>query len=212
MSTIIWPSAIIPSGIQAGIKANTQVFVSDLNGSVQTVELPGARWTFEIDLPVLERADARLMEAFIAKLRGQANRAEIPFYGRLVPVGTWAGTPRVNNEAGSPTLSQNGTTLVCDGFTAGAIIKAGDYFNLGTGGQLLMVTDDVTADGSGNATLSVQPPIRTAPADNTLLVSTSPVLPTAIMDDPHARWNIKPSGTPNDGHSQFRLSFTEVFE
>lgn len=211
MTTIVWPSGIIPSGVEWGIKANTQVFVSDLNGSVQTVELPGARITCTLRLPPLERADAAQMEAFIAKLRGQANRAQIPLFGRRAPRGTWAGTPRVNNEAGSPTLSQTGTSLVCDGFSASATIKAGDWFNIGSGGQLVMVTDDATANGSGQVTLSVQPPIRTAPADNTLLVSTDPVLPTAIMDDPHARWSIKPNGTPNYGHTDFTLSFTETF-
>jgi hypothetical protein len=211
MSTITWPSGIVPVDPEWGIKANTQVFVSDLNGSVQTVELPGARITCTLRLPPLERADAAQIEAFIAKLRGQANRAQIPLFGRRAPRGTWAGTPRVNNEAGSPTLSQTGTSLVCDGFSASATIKAGDWFNIGSGGQLVMVTDDATANGSGQVTLSVQPPIRTAPADNTLLISTDPVLPTAILDDPHARWTIKPNGTPNYGHTYFTLAFTEAF-
>lgn len=211
MTTIVWPSAIIPVSVEWGIKANTQVFASDLNGSVQTVELPGARITCALRLPVLERADAALMEAFLAKLRGQANRAQIPLFGRLQPRGEWGGAPAVNNEVGSPTLSQTGTTLEASGLTPFTTGKAGDWFNLGAGGQLLMLTDDFTADSGGRSTLYVQPPIRTAPAHGTLLVTANPLLPTAILDDPHARWSIKPSGTINDGHTEFNLAFTESF-
>lgn len=212
MSTITWPSSIVPSRVRWGIKANTQVFVSDLNGSVQTVELPGARITCTLEMPPLEREDAAELEAFIAKLRGQANRAQIPVFGRLTARGVWGGSPVVDNEVGSPTLSQTGSTLYVRGLTAGTTGKKGTWFNLGSGGQLLQVLDDFTADGSGKAQLTVGPPIRTAPADGTALVITDPVLPKAILDDPHVEWELTPSGTPNDNFAGFRLAFTEVFE
>ena len=211
MSTVNFPSGITPSEVEWGIKANTQVFTSPLNGSVQTVELPGARITCSMRLPLLAREDAALVEAFLAKLRGQANRAQIPLFGRRRPQGTWAGAAAVNNEVGSPTLSQTGATLYARGFTSGATVKAGDWFNIGSGGQLVMATDDVTADVSGFATLSVQPPIRTAPAHNTLLISTDPVLPKALLTDPHARWSLTPNGGRNDAFAAFSLDFVEAF-
>lgn len=206
MSSVNWPSGLIPVEIEFGIKANTQVSVSDLSGYVQTVELPGARWTMNIRMPAMNRSNAAVFEAFIAKLRGQAVRAVMPVFGRLTPRGAWAGTPAVNNEVGSPTLSQTGTSLEVNGFTAFTTIKAGDYFNLGSGGQLLMVTEDVTADSAGRATLAIQPAIRTAPSHGTLLVSNSPSVPLMILSDPHQRWRIKPADI-----SEYALDFVEVF-
>lgn len=98
------------------------------------------------------------------------------------------GTPAING------ANQSGTSLIIDGLTASVTIKAGRVFTIAginslnptsrtDTGQLaqLVVTADVTADGSGNATLaiamngdgtSVTGPYRNItalPADNALL-------------------------------------------
>ena len=203
-----WPTlSRYPAEMELGLRANTQVFVSELSGQVQTVELPGTRWTASFRISNLERADdAAELEALLAKLRGQANRLRLPVFSRRAPRGTWAGSPTVNNEVGSPTLSQTGGTLYVKNFTAGATVKKGDLFNLGANGQLLMNTADGTADGSGLLQLSVQPNIRTAPAHGTALVSTNPVIPQMILSDPHARWTHR-AGDEAD----FAFDLIEVF-
>lgn len=114
-------------------------------------------------------------------------------------VGTKAGTPLVNGGSQATTYAASKTTntqsLVTDGWTASsAVLKAGDVFTLagvyavnpvpgeGTTGktvlpylQQFVVQSDVTADGSGNATISIAPAIITSgpyqtvsagPADN----------------------------------------------
>lgn len=207
MASVNWPSALVPASVEIGLRANTQVHVSDLSGYVQTVELPGARWTISLSMAPLERdGEASVLEAFIAKLRGQAVRAVMPVFSRSTPLGSWGGTPAVNNNVGSPDLSQTGTALEVSGFTAFTTYRAGTYFNLGSGGQLFIVTEDGTADSAGRATLAIQPPIRSAPAHGTLLVTSSPVVPLMILTDPHPRWRVKP-GDMND----FALDFVEVF-
>lgn len=205
---ITWPSALVdPVMVEIGIMANTQVHVSELSGELQTVELPGARWTMNLSMAPLKRSgEAALLEAFIAKLRGQAVRATMPVFGRRTPLGAWAGAAAVNNEVGSPTVPQTGSSIEVNGLTSGTTIKAGDYFNFGSGGELHMVTEDTTADGSGRATISFQPPIRTSPPHGTLLVTTNPVVPLMILTDPHARWGIKPADI-----TDFSLSLVEVF-
>lgn len=207
MASIDWPSALVPAEIEFGIRFNTQVSVSDLSGYVQTLELPGARWSMSLRMAELDRAgEAALLESFIARLRGQAVRAVMPVFGRSSPRGTWAGAPAVNNEVGSPELVQTGTSLEVSGFSASATFKEGDYFNIGTDGELKMVTADGTANGSGLATISFQPAIRTSPAHGTLLVFNSPVVPLMILTDPHPRWRLR----PGDSHD-FALDFIEVF-
>lgn len=208
MTTYVWPTLSNRSvaELEIGLKANTQLFTSELSGDIQTLELPGTRWTFSFRVANILRADGALLEAFIAKLRGMANRAQLPVFGRESPQGDWLGSGAVNNEAGSPTIAQTGASLVCNGFTAGATVKAGDYFNLGANGQLLMVTEDGTADGSGNLTISVQPNIRVAPAHGTVLQYTDPFLPLAILASAHQKWQMSAGDINN-----YPFDFVEVF-
>lgn len=209
MSILTWPTlsgnANAPRTWDFGLRSSTQVSVSDLSGYVQTVELPGARWTANGGYAPLERVDAAVMEVFFAQLRGQANRANVPVFGRRSPRGTWAGSPTVNNEVGSPTLSQTGTTLYLAGFTAAATVKKGDYFNIGSGGELKIITADGTADGSGLLQVSLEPPIRTAPAHGVAIVSTNCTC-LMMLSDPHSKWGMK-----EGGFTDFAFDFVEVF-
>lgn len=114
-------------------------------------------------------------------------------------VGPLGGTPLVNGAAQNVTYATSKDTgtqsLITDGWTASAAsrLKAGDVFTLGTAGGVgvydvnpvtkatlpylkqFVVTADASSDGSGNATLTISPPIITsgafqncsaAPADN----------------------------------------------
>lgn len=218
MTTITFPTLSTgrnaPVSVEIGLKSNTQIAVSDLSGYVQTRELPGARWSLSFRFQDLQKDDAALLEAFLAQLRGQANRARVPLWGRGTRRGTWAGSPKVNNEVGSPTLSQTGHTLYLRDFTPGATVKKGDYFNIGAGGQLCMMVADATADGSGLLTATVEPGIRVAPAHNTAIVSTDPVVPYMILQNPHPTWGVQPGGydiNPN-GLTDFAFDLIEVFE
>jgi hypothetical protein len=66
--------------------------------------------------------------------------------------------------------SQTGNELVTDGWTNSTtgILKAGDYIQLGSGSsaQLYKVLDDVNSNGSGQATLTIYPDLRSSPSDN----------------------------------------------
>jgi len=199
MAVIAFP-ALVPAEIQLGLRSNVQISTSDLSGYVQTVELPGARWTLSLRMPDLLRANAALMEAYIAQLRGGANRARLPVWTRLEPLGLWEGSPVVHG------ASQTGNTLNVRGFDPFTSVKQGDYFNLGTNGQLLMVAADGTSDSGGELAISVEPAIRTAVADATALVSSDPVIPYAILTDPHPRWRLRPGD-----FAEFALDFVEVF-
>lgn len=93
--------------------------------------------------------------------------------------GAQAGTPLVNGG------TQTGAALVTDGWTASTTITRGTVFTLSgvfavnretrqsTGAlQQFVVTANATADGSGNATLAISPPIVTSGTEQT--VSASP--------------------------------------
>jgi hypothetical protein len=66
-------------------------------------------------------------------------------------------------------------TIAMDGFSAAATVKAGDWFQIGSGANthLHKVVQDATADGSGLLTLEIWPRTRAALADNDTFVTSS---------------------------------------
>ena len=136
----------------------------------QVYEYDGAKWEMEITLPPLTYVEAREWEAFILSLRGMR--------------GTFLmGNPLHDGPQGTATvvaLREQGlirsTTINVDGSTSGQTLKAGDYFQIGSGADshIHQVVQDATFDGSGNATLEIEPGLRTTYANNTTLDFTLP--------------------------------------
>lgn len=58
---------------------------------------------------------------------------------------------------------QSGTTLVCDGFPANGTFKRGDYLTVAGPNYALELTADTQADGAGNVTFQLAPPIYVGP-------------------------------------------------
>lgn len=185
MSTLTFP-AVIPSVSEFALESNTQNTRSELDGTVQTLALPGDRWTASLTFTNLKDPQARLIRAFLGSLRGQAGRFYLtpPAYVRT---GIGTGTPLVKG------AGQTGSTIVTDGWTAGqtGVVCAGDFFNIGT--ELKMATADANSNGTGEATISFTPPIRTSPADNSAIVVTDPTVIMALTDGKQARWQAQPT-------------------
>ena len=94
--------------------------------------------------------------------------------------GSGGGTPLVKG------ASQSGTSLITDGWTAAAAVrmKAGDCFTVAGLDVLFRATADISSDGSGNATITIEPPIvaGSSPADNAALTIASATLTAVVMD------------------------------
>lgn len=166
-----------------GLKTNTGLFQSSLNRYVQRIERAGAIWQATFEYPPMKREDAAAVVAFLVKLSGVANT----FYGydpaATTPQGTGNGTPLVNG------ADQTGSALVTDGWDASeTVLKAGDYFSVND--EFKMVTDDVTSDGSGNATINFKPQLRSSPADNAAMTVSAPKCIMALVDDDQAIWDV----------------------
>jgi hypothetical protein len=177
MTTLTWPTLTraTPAEIEWSLMSNTQTFTSPLSGAVQTVEMPGARWRASFTLGELDAADAAALQAFMAQLRGRSGRFYLYNFARPSPRGTATGTPLVKG------ASQTGTSLAIDGLAAGATLLAGDFFEVG--GELKIVTATATANGSGEATVSFEPPLRASPADNAAITLTQPKATMMLEDD-----------------------------
>jgi hypothetical protein len=170
-----------------GLETNTQSFTSPFTRAVQRVSLGGARWSWSVSLPAMNRDRAAPWKAFFDLLEGAANT----FYGfdpdGVVPRGKALGNPLVNG------ASQTGSSLVIDGCTPNTtFLKAGDYFTVNT--EYKRLTQDAIADGSGNATLTFKPALRNSPLDNAVITVDRPKCIMALVDDGQAIWECNVMG------------------
>ena len=130
----------------------------------------GQAWLLDLEFPPLGRVDAEPLVAALCSLNGREGTFLFGDSANKSPRGTAGGTPLVNG------ADQTGEDLITDGWSAGATIKAGDWLQLGSGStsRLYKNLADVTADGSGNATLTLWPRIHTAWANNAAITTTFP--------------------------------------
>lgn len=199
MTTLTWPTLTraAPRVLDFSLVPNTQSFGSPLSGAVQTVEMPGARWKMSFVMENLTEADAAVFQAFLVKLRGRAGRFTLHNFARATPRGTISGTPLVKGAA------QTGNTLAIDGCTVGSTLLAGDF--IGVNGELKMVVADATANGSGEMSLTIEPPLRSAPADNAAITTDRPTV-TFMLSADEIKWSTQPGK-----FSSFPIDCVEVW-
>lgn len=143
--------------------------LSPFTGQLQTQQWPGAdMWAGTFTLPALTRQQAANWITFLMELRGMANVFQIGDPNFQTPLGTPSGTPVV--AVGNAAMSQ---TLVTSGWTASAsgLLLPGDYIQIGY--RLHRILDQVNADGSGNATLSIWPSLREAPSSGVPVITSN---------------------------------------
>lgn len=170
-----------PGALEWALVSNTQTFTSPLNGTIQTLELPGARWRASFTYQNLSDADAATLQAFLVALRGQAGRFYLWNFARPSPRGVATGTPVVSG------AGQTGTSLVTSGWTNSVtgILKTGDF--IGVNGELKMLTADASSNGSGVATLNFEPPLRASPANGAAITVTKPTA-LFMLSEQTAKW------------------------
>lgn len=160
MSTIAFPTftRLLPyTQWQFGQEPNDRVLVSPHSGQTQTVEMPGTRWGHSLRLEGLNATERAMMQVFFAQLRGRANRYTLFDVINPIPRGTLRGTLTT---VGSIAQGAVACTITGGGGQSGKTLLKGDKLSIG--GELKINTADATADGSGNMSLTVEPPFRNA--------------------------------------------------
>jgi len=186
VTTFAFPS-ITPTTNTFELVANTRTFQSPLTNAIQTSSRKGSLWKASLQFNNLSGADRKVMQAFLVKLNGQEHRFTLHDHSHTRR-GAGGGTLRVNGG------TQSGTSLVCDGATASVAnyLRSGDYISFNN--ELHMIVADANSDGAGNITLSIAPPIRKTPADDTIVDYTVPVSGVFLLAGP-ASWQTTPSIT-----------------
>ncbi|MFP4560980.1 MAG: hypothetical protein ACLFQ3_06610 [Thiohalorhabdus sp.] len=131
------------------------------SGGQYVRKVGGQRWKATVRFTVMSHADRRRLSAFLARQRGAYETWEIILPTESQPEGPGGGTPLVDGS------DQTGDEVDTDGWPEDTtVLYAGDKVLFGGHAKVYEVTEDVTSDSEGAATLPIYPPLRQSPEDD----------------------------------------------
>jgi hypothetical protein len=161
-----FPSTPTPKDVIIRSQQNTIVSTT-ASGRRQARQIDGQRFALTLRFPVMTRAEFAPILAFIMKQRSQLE--------------SFTYTPATMEDtrgSASTTISVNGahsagvTSVAVDGMgnNLTGVLKAGDFIRFTGQNKVYMVIDDLSSNGSGAGTLTIEPPLRSSLSDNTVLI------------------------------------------
>jgi hypothetical protein len=194
-----FPTSPISNGIN--IKSNQTTIVStSISGRRQARQLQNQRWSMTVSFPPMTRASFAPIFAFITAQRGrkEAFTYTPPLFDDSL--GTEAGSVLVNG-----VHAVGDTTIAMDGFGADGAgrFKAGDFIKFAGHTKVYMVISDVTSS-SNAATVTIEPPLTTALANNEAVTYDSVPFTVALKND------VQEFTVGQDAFYRYELDFIEV--
>ncbi len=187
-----------------GIRSTQNTIISkSISGKKLARQVDNQRFSFTAQIITAKRSDVygELM-AFIMKQRsGKENFTIIP--------------PEIEDARGnvSGTVLVNGvhavgdTTIDIDGMTG--TLKAGDFISFASHTKVYMVVADATADGSNEATITIEPPLITALTNDSVVTYDNVPFTVHLVNDIQEFGTV---GADKDGNLlyQFELDVEET--
>ena len=194
-----FPTSPIASSVIISNNQTTLVSTS-ISGRRQARQLQNQRWGLRVAFPPMTRASFAPIFAFITAQRGrkEAFTYTPPLFDDSL--GTETGSVLVN---GVHAVAD--TTIAMDAFGADGAgrFKAGDYIKFASHDKVYMVISDVTSS-SNAATVTMEPPLTTALANNEAVTYDSVPFTVALKND------IQEIQLARDAFYRFEMDLIEV--
>lgn len=175
MAIITLPSGILFSEFRLGRVRFDYEEASAETGAISARVRGNPRWTAAIRSPdKMTDAQAGLWIGMVLKLRDRLNHLALYDVVNQSPVGTMRGTMTLSADLAAGATS---CTITAGAGQASTTLKALDRLQIGTGlgSQLIVVTDDATANGSGVISVAFEHPARVAFASGTAVTWDKPL-------------------------------------
>lgn len=170
------PENPAPNGVNPRLIDYGFTMRSPTGGSSLRLDRAGSRFAVEVSYPPMKADKARVFVSRLLEAKSQGLRIEFPL------LGVSQGNP------GSPVVDgagQAGKTLAVRGLTPGYVVKEGYWLSIEQDGQhyLHNATAVVTADGTGDASLSITPALRVPFADGAVIHLAKPMIEGLVDGD-----------------------------
>lgn len=193
MTTLSWPTLTraTPGEMRLRLLWNTQrAMESPFSLSVQTLEQAGARWAASFVMSNLVQADWRLLEAWMAELRGMANRFTLYDFAAPSPRGTITTSGVTLNGA----LAQGISTAVFAGCGNTKTLLRGDKFAIADELKIVVNADKTSDAGGAMTAIRFEPPVRAAAgwSNGAAVTLSSPTATFMLTHDSYERMTRSP--------------------
>ena len=180
------------------IVRSVAVNVSPFTMAQQSGDFGGSVWQTTVTLPPMKRDEADEWQVFFMQLHGRYGTFLLGDPDAKTIQGAEDSSPTVNgaHSVGAYDIAIQGAKV------SSTVFKKGDYVQFGTGAtsKLHMVVADITSNASGNATLQIEPALKSALSDDATITYSSP---KAVM-----RMDNNDLGLSADEISVYGISFS----
>jgi hypothetical protein len=161
-----FPSSPAPRDVAISSNQNT-IVTTTASGRRQARQIDGQRFRLRVRFPVMTRTEFAPINAFVMKQRSQMESFQYVPPTIDDALGVASGVISVNGA-----ISAGVTSVAIDGManSTSGVFKAGDYFRFTGQTKVYMVMADVDSNGSGEGTLTFEPPLRDNVSDNAVLI------------------------------------------
>lgn len=151
-----------------------------LSGKRSIKQFAAQYFSFSVQMPPMKQTDFQQYYAFLVKQKGSFE--DFTFEYPLDNLGA---------DKGETDILANGvqaigdSTIAMDGFSVSTddVLKGGDLIKFSGHNKVYMVTGDANSNASGQATVSIEPPLQAALADNEAVTVNKPSLTVALVQD-----------------------------
>jgi len=174
-----FPSSPVPRDVAISTNQNT-IVTTTASGRRQARQIDGQRFRLRVRFPIMTRAEFAPINAFIMKQRSQMESFQYVPPTIDDALGVASGVISVNGA-----ISAGVTSVAIDGManSTSGVFKAGDYFRFTGQTKVYMVMADVSSNGSGQGTLTFEPPLRANVADNAVIIYSNVDFTVGLIND-----------------------------
>ncbi|WP_411835624.1 hypothetical protein ACLBNB_19800 [Pseudomonas chlororaphis subsp. aurantiaca] len=192
---LTWPASLRPSEMTWGIVNNSRAFTSTLSNAQQIIGYPGAYWQCTLTFGLLERWQERELSAFLGRLDGMFGTFNLPAFTRT----------RADNVGSLVVVTGNAqarSMLISGATPSMPIFAMGDYITVA--GEMFEVTDTVSSNAQGQATVPLNKRIRKALTAGAAIEYRNPYSEMRMTSD---TWSMSVRPVVANGSYQFREAF-----
>jgi hypothetical protein len=196
----VFPSSPAPRDVAISTNQNT-IVTTTASGRRQARQIDGQRFRITVRFPIMTRTEFAPINAFIMKQRSQIESFTYSPPTISSPLGVASGVISVNGA-----ISAGVTSVAIDGManSTSGVFKAGDYFRFTGQTKVYMVMADVSSNGSGQGTLTFEPPLRANVSDNAVLIYSSVDFTVGLTGD------IQEFNISTENYFQYEVDLIEV--
>jgi hypothetical protein len=195
-----FPSSPVPRDVAISSNQNT-IVTTTASGRRQARQIDGQRFRLRLRFPVMTRTEFAPINAFIMKQRSQMESFQYVPPTIDDALGVASGVISVNGA-----ISAGVTSVAIDGManSTSGVFKAGDYFRFTGQTKVYMVMADVNSNGSGEGTLTFEPPLRDNVSDNAVIIYSNVDFTVGLTGD------IQEFNISTENYFQYEVDLIEV--